>query len=200
MQKYLRMTFAGAAFVAVCAAPALAVDTLEPGKILVVKSGKLAKVVIKPATPPAPLPAIGPNDPVNAGGSVLFRDLGNSSNFNSYTLPAGGWKGLGNPPGTKGYKYKGAGGVGDPCRVVLVKEKVIKAVCKGPDVTMTTPVTDPPAVVAVNIGAGTDNNYCAEFGGTQVKNTVSVLKRKNSGAPSACSSPSGAFLDGDPLF
>lgn len=192
--------FAFAAALALCGGSALAVDTLEPGKIIIVKTGILAKVIIKPAVPPAPLPPFGPTDPTAVGGSVLIRDLGDPMNANTYALPAAGWKGLGNPPGSKGYKYKGTGGAGDPCKVVLVKEKIIKAVCKGADVTLVTPVTVPPAVVAVNIEAGSTNNYCAEFGGTEVKNQAGLLKRKASTAPSACSSPSGAFLDSVGLF
>ena len=56
-------------------------------------------------------------------------------------------------------------------------------------------------MVAVNLSSGPGTSYCAEFGGTEIKNTTSLMKRKDATAlPSACSSPSGAFLNTDLLF
>jgi hypothetical protein len=196
MQKCLRKMFVGAALVAVCATPALAADQLIPGKLIIVKPSKLAKVLAKGTFT---LPT-GADDPTLAGASLLIKDLGDPMNANTYSLPAAGWKGLGNPPGDKGFKYKGAGSGSDPCKVVLVKPKLVKAVCKGVGVTLTTPVTTPPAEVAVNLSVGTGTSYCAEFGGTEIRNTANVMKRQDSTAPSACSSPSGAFLETDSLL
>jgi len=197
MQKCIRKMFVGAALVAMFATPALAADQLVPGKIMIVKPGTLAKVIAKGTFV---LPA-GADDPTTAGGSLLIRDLGDPMNANTYNLPAAGWKGLGNPAGTKGFKYKGTGSVSDPCKVVLIKTKIVKAVCKGTGVTLTTPVSAQPAVVAVNLSSGPGTSYCAEFGGTEIKNTTTLMKRKDATTlPSACSSPSGAFLDTDLLF
>ena len=109
----------------------------------------------------------GGDEPTTAGGSLLIRDLGDPMNANTYNLPAAGWKGLGNPAGSKGFKYKGAGSVSDPCKVVLIKTKIVKAVCKGTGVTLTPPVTPPPAEVAVNLSVGTGTSFCAVFGGTE---------------------------------
>ena len=196
MRKYLGKTFAAAALVALCAAPALAADQLIAGKIIIVKSNKLAKVL---STGTFTLPT-GGDAPTTAGGSLLIRDLGDPMNADTYSLPSIGWKGLGNPPGDKGYKYKGAGTPSDPCKVVLIKTNLVKAVCKGAGVTLTTPFTAPPAEVAVNLSSGPGTSYCSEFGGTEVRNTVNVFKRKDAPAPSACSSPSGAFVDAASLF
>jgi hypothetical protein len=196
MQKCLTRMFVGAGLVALCAAPALAADQLIPGKIIIVKPSTLAKVIAKGTFT---LPT-GGDVPTAAGGSLLVKDLGDPMNANTYSLPSGSWKGLGNPPGIKGYKYKGAGSVSDPCKVVLIKTNIVKAVCKGAGVTLTTPVTAPPADVAVNLSVGTGTSYCAEFGGTEIKNTTNIMKRKDSAAPSACSSPSGAFLETGSLF
>jgi hypothetical protein len=136
-----------------------------------------------------------------AGGSLLIRDLGDPMNAVTYSLPSANWKGLGNPAGSKGFKYKGTGSLTDPCKVVLIKTKIVKAVCKGAGVTLSTPVSAQPAVVAVNLSSGPGTSYCAEFGGTEIKNTTSLMKRKDATTPpSACSSPSGAFLDTDLLF
>ena len=196
MRMHLGKTFAAAALVALCAAPALAEDHLVTGKIIIVKPGTLAKVISKGTFT---LPTAG-DVPTTAGGSLLIRDLGDPMNVNTYSLPSGNWKGLGNPAGDKGYKYKGAGTPSDPCKVVLIKTNIVKAVCKGAGVTLTTPVTAPPAEVAVNLSSGPGTSYCAEFGGTEVKNTSNIFKRKDAPAPSACSSPSGAFLDTTSLF
>jgi len=196
MQKCLTRMFVAAGLVAICTAPALAADQLIPGKIIIVKPSTLAKVIAKGTFT---LP-IGADVPTTAGGSLLIKDLGDPMNANTYSLPSAGWKGLGNPPGDKGFKYKGAGSGSDPCKVVLIKTKIVKAVCKGVGVTLTAPVTAPPADVAVNLSVGTGTSYCAEFGGTEIKNTSTIVKRKDSGAPSGCSSPNGAFLETDSLF
>jgi hypothetical protein len=133
---------------------------------------------------------------MTAGGSLEIRDLGYRSNANTYSLPSGGWKGLGNPPGSTGYKYKGAGTASDPCKVVLIKTNIVKGVCKGAGVTFDTPVTAPPARVAAKFSSGSGTSYCANFGGTEVRNTATILKRKDAPEPPGeCFSPSGAFLD-----
>jgi hypothetical protein len=181
------------AFVAVAAvpvAPVHAADNLVPGKIIIVKPGKLQKFIAKPISPAVfPLPA-GANSPLVKPWNVWFKWF---SNWFHITLPSSAWKGLGNPPGDKGYKYKGAGTLSDPCKVVLVKEKIIKGVCKGP---ILTPDPPHPGVVLVQIGASDlSDRYCAEYGGTEIKNDSSLLKRKDAPAPALCGSPSGAFVD-----
>ena len=188
MRKYLGKALAAAAFVAFCGAPALAADQLVPGKTMIVKPSTLAKVIAKGTF----ILPTGADIPTTSGGDPM--------NVNTYSLPSAKWKGLGNPPGDKGYKYKGDGTLSDPCKVVLIKTNIVKAVCKGAGVTLATPFTAPPAEVAVNLSSGPGTSYCAEFGGTEVKNTATIFKRKDAPAPSACSSPSGAFLDTASLF
>jgi hypothetical protein len=161
-------------------------DELMPGRIVLIKNGTLAKFVAKAAVT-FDLPDAN-NAPTAEGASLSIFDTGGSSG-DTYALPSAGWKGLGNPPGSKGYKYKGAGTVGDPCRVVLVKAKVVKAVCKGGGVQMATPFTGDVGIV---LAVGTDTkNYCALFGGTQVKNDATQVKKKNAPPPGACPSPGG---------
>ena len=67
----------------------------------------------------------------------------------------------------------------------------MKAVCKGTDVDFTLPMIGAEAIV-LSIGA-TPDRYCAEFGGTNVKNDATLLKRKDAGAPTACA----AYTCGD---
>jgi len=182
----LRHVLAGvAALIAV--APALAVDEPTdsmPGRVTIIKAGKLAKFVAKPPTGGAfDLPDAG-NDPTAGGGRLRLIDLGDpNAADNVYGLPAGGWSGLGNPPGARGYKYKGAGSAADPCKVVLVKEKIVKAVCRGPAVDLAQPLDGDLGVV---LTVGPDSkHYCAAFGGTVVKNEAALAKIKSAPAP-AC--------------
>jgi hypothetical protein len=155
---------------------------LLPGRITIIRPGTLAKFVAKPPT--GDTFALPTANPVAAGGSLRIFDTGATAGDDTYTLPLGAsWKGLGNPAGSKGYKYKGAGTPADPCKVVLVKEKVIKGVCLGSGVTLTPPFTGDVAIV---LSLGTTDRYCAQFGGETVKTDATVEKRKNAPAPAAC--------------
>jgi len=166
-----------------------------PGKVNVIKGLKVAKVVSKakaidPDTYALPT-AGGVEDPTLVGASLTFADLGLAGGSVSYLLDATGWKGLGNPPGSGGYKYKGKDDIFDPnpkgtCKIVLVKDKVIKAVCKGTTVTLTTPFAGNASMV-LGIPAGSAAiEYCTEFGGTTAKNDSTILKRKDAPPPFAC--------------
>jgi hypothetical protein len=159
-------------------------DALIPGKKVIVKPGKIAKVLSK-GTFTFPSAA---NDPTVEGGTLHIFDtvVNGGAGDNTYALPAGGWTGLGNPPGAKGFKYKGAGSAGDPCKVVLVKETTIKAVCKGTDVSLVTPFA---GEVGVILTLGTDSKrYCATFGGTELKNDFKITKRKDAVPAGTCAS------------
>jgi len=163
--------------------------TLLPGRVAIIKPGTLAKFVAKPATgdafalPPAPTVAM--------GGALRIFDTSATAGDVTYALPGTGWLPLG-PAGSKGYKYRGAGTVGDPCKVVLVKKRVIKGVCRGTGITLTPPFTGDIGIV---LSLGTTDRYCAQFGGDEVKNDATLTKRKNAPAPGVCASPSGAFID-----
>ena len=165
---------------------------LIPGRIVVVKPGKLVKFVSKskpiaPAVFPIPVPG-STNDPTLDGATLrIFDTSGATAGDVTYDLPSSGWKGLGNPPGVKGYKYKGRNAVpvDDTCKIVLVKEKVIKAVCKGAQVTLTPPFAGPAGIV-LDVGSASIR-YCAEFGGQERKNDVKLMKRKDAPTPAQCS-------------
>jgi hypothetical protein len=150
-----------------------------------VKPTTLAKFVAKPATgdtfaPPAA-------NPVTEGGSLRFFDTLTTAGDDLYALPAGAsWKALGNPPGAKGYKYKGAGTVGDPCKVVLVKPTVIKGICRGTGVALTPPFS---GEIGIVLSLGTTDRYCGSFGGDETRNDATLTRRKNSPAPGSCAAP-----------
>lgn len=193
MLRRLAVAVALVAFVAVAVpvAPAHATDQLVPGKILIVKHGKLTKFIAKPISPAVFALPNAANSPIVKPWFIWFRWFGT---WRHLALPLPQWKGLGNPAGSKGYKYKGAGTLADPCKVVLVKPKIVKAVCKG---DVLPPAGPHPGTVPAQLGAGDlSDRYCAEYGGTEIKNDANLLKRKDAPAPALCASPSGAFVDG----
>jgi hypothetical protein len=108
-------------------ATADAADQLIPVRVLVIKPGRLFKFVSKGTFSLPP----GVDNPTVAGGSLCFDATADTvAGGATFALPTSGWKGLGNPAGAKGFKYKGAGSLSDPCKVILLKANVIKGVCK----------------------------------------------------------------------
>jgi hypothetical protein len=168
-----------------------AVDIAIPAKIGVIKPGKIAKIVSKNPSG-FTLPVAGSAEDPTLGGAALTifdtdLDGGGTATFE---LGAAGWTALGNPAGSKGYKYKGAADGSGPCTIVLIKSAVIKAVCKGTAVTLTTPfVATLGANLAIPVGTTAAVRYCAELGGTEAKNDAKILKRKDAPAPAACAAP-----------
>jgi hypothetical protein len=123
-------------------------------------------------------------NPFVSGGSLRFYDVAFTAGDDTYPLAAGGsWTSLGNPPGSKGFKYRGAGSPSDPCKVVLIKQSVIKAVCKGTGITLQPPFT---GEVGIVLTLGATDRYCAEVGGMEVKNDPDGTKRKDAPAPGGC--------------
>jgi hypothetical protein len=161
-------------------------DELIPGKVVVIKPNKLAKFVAKPPTGSTfTLPGMN-NFPTAEGATLrIFDTLFGGAGDVTFNLDDSGWIGLGNPPGSKGFKYKGKNAVPADltCKVVLIKEKVIKGVCKG-IIPLTTPFS---GNVGVILTAGTDSKqYCAEYGGDPKKNDEKLTKRKNAPPPPGC--------------
>ncbi|MBX3023329.1 M28 family peptidase [bacterium] len=177
------------------AVAASALDVGIPAQAGVIKPGKLAKLVAKDQADFAlPSPG-GAGDPTLGGATLTFFDTGApGAGAASFALGAAGWSGLGNPAGSKGYKYKGAADGAGPCSVVLIKSTVIKAVCKGAAVSVTPPLA---ATLAVNLAipAGTVAavRYCAALGGSDARNDAGGLKRKDAPAPGQCAEPPGGF-------
>jgi hypothetical protein len=158
-----------------------------PGRLALLVPGRIAKFVAKPTSDLFPLPDAA-NDPTINGGSFAIFDTA-AANTNTYALPASGWQGLGSPPGSTGFKYRGAGSAGDPCKIVLVKSKVVKALCRGTSITLTPPFVGETGVI-LSIGTDTDTKrYCASFGGTTSRNDSTLLKRKDAPPPGACPTP-----------
>lgn len=181
------------------AAPSLALDITIPAKVGVIKPGKLAKLVSKSSTAFTLPTAGGAEDPTIGGADLILFDTElEGAGTVTVTLGSAGWSGLGNPAGSKGYKYKGKDDPGSPCSVVLVKEKVIKAICKGTAVAFTPPFDgNLGANLAIPSGTTAALRYCAELGGTDLKNDATQLKRKDAPSPVQCAEvPSEPEFDG----
>src|ERR1700752_3287506 len=120
--------------------PAGATDIPIPGKLLLIKEGRV-KFISKPAGQFVLPPANGPTDPTMNPSSInVFQQFGSLTD----TLTGGILEGLGNPPGSPGYKYKNLSAPsGGAVKLILMKPTIIKILAKddaplagsvGPDV------------------------------------------------------------------
>ena len=191
LTKFAHRTSVAALLAAFAAAPALAADIPIPASVHLVKqdnkagfAGKLAKIVAKPSAGSFPLPS---GNPVVSGAYLRFFQTGAPQPWQMVSLPASGWKAL----GASGFKYKGAGSASGPCKSVLLKGNVIKAVCKGPG------STDSPAPYAIPVADGgafelviAGDRYCAESsaatGADIKKNDAGLFNAKGASAPASC--------------
>jgi hypothetical protein len=148
-----------------------------PGQLGLVKPTKLAKFKSKATTS-----FLMPVGEVTGGTLEVFDTIFGGAGANTYPLTAGTWKGLGDPPGVNGWKYKGEGDAGDPCKVVLIKPTIVKGVCKGTAITLSPPFLGDMGVL---LAAG-DATYGARYGGFTIKNSADGFKRKDATAPGNC--------------
>jgi hypothetical protein len=172
----------------VFASPVLAADSLVTGRRIIVAPAQGAFFDSKD-TITLPTPA-GAADPTLVGASVRFYDTGNPGNQAIYSLPAVNWQGLGNPPGDKGYRYRGNGGPADPCDADL-QEDEIDVNCNNPASTPTIPFSGEGGFV-LTLGANVDR-YCAVLGGTLANNSAELFKRVNAPAPPTCTVTAAPF-------
>jgi len=167
------------------AAPAAAADELLAGGSLVVRSGALARVVARPA-PGGHLALPGPaNDPTLGGAELRIFDLApGGAGDDAYVLPAAGWKRRGSADAPRRYRYRGRGTAEDPCRLVLLEPRLVKAVCRGSAVTLAPPFVGEVAVI-LSVGAARAR-YCATFGGTTLQNRAGGARRRGARIPVEC--------------
>jgi polyvinyl alcohol dehydrogenase (cytochrome) len=119
-----------------------------------------------------------------------------SSEEQTMALPAVSWTALGNPPGSKGYKYKDPKTLNGPCKSVLIKPgKLVKANCKGSGIGYSLDEANQGEVaVTLRMGLGDEVEYCMRFGGTVTKDLGTgastsgnaLFKAKNAERPDAC--------------
>ena len=180
--------------VAGLASQAGAFDEPIPTKVGLVKfdgdppAGILYKLVSKAPNPP--LFTLPTSSPAVTGGSLtVTMDTGTLSCTLAPGLFAGtvGWKELGSPTGSKGYKYiNKLASASDPCKIVILKEKVINVLAKATG-TLPAPLASGNPDVDTVLTLGTDD-YCALWGeGTHFKEKQErLINAKNQPPPGAC--------------
>ncbi len=166
------------------------------GKTLVMKDKdgdpSKRKVVYLSKDAGAPL-LVGAEAPTQAGASVTLYSP-STGEKDTFDLPAGGWKGLGNPPGSKGYKYKDKQQANGPCKVAVIKPgKLLKAVCKGSQIGFSLDEASQGSLgVRVRVG---NSAVCSVFGGTIKKDIgaapgkTGIFKAKDAPPATSCVIP-----------
>ena len=160
---------------------------LVPGRRLVVNHSSVRFEARPAPNEDFPLPAA---DPTVVGGAFRIFDtmLGGGNTNTDIALPPSGWEGLGRPAGTRGWRYRGEVTPDDPCRIVLVKPRMLKVLCRGAGLSLSTQFADDAGVV---LSLGATDRYCATFGGLHVREDVFALIRKRAPAPVSCPTPFG---------
>jgi hypothetical protein len=143
----------------------------------------------------------------NTTGTVQGNPITNGASFNvviggdgtqCMTMPASGWSVI----GTQGFKYKDPSLANGPVKVALIKATpsgnfLLKVITKGNTVVPGNPTT---TNYGTNFTINSGDEYCASTGtATPTKNTPAKFLVKNDTGmlctATACSSPSGAFLE-----
>jgi hypothetical protein len=216
MRKMMMIGVAFAAALALCGESAFAVDQKIIGKKLLIKNPPSGtannKVVFLSKDPVIAIPGTMAEDPrcvpaggSGAGGVLIVNDPVTSESF-TINLPCGLWtiNGAGNL-----YKYKDT--TGATCKIVMVKStKLVKAVCKGTQVSYDLDLGTDQVNVDVKLRTGTTPRaWCTSFnagaaGCTVTKNgsdDKTYLAKNCTTAPVTCTaSPSGAFIEVASLF
>jgi polyvinyl alcohol dehydrogenase (cytochrome) len=185
---------------ALCALGAAGCPARLAGKKLLVKDRataaskrKLVYLAKDTETVVAPNPETDDDPTINGATLTLSNPL--TQETDTYSLPASGWAGLGNPPGVKGYKYKDASLADGPCKGAQLKTgKLVKAKCQGDGIAFTLDeASQDELVMALRIGPGGAWQYCSVFGGTITKDEGSSIsgdkgdfKSKSADRPTSC--------------
>ena len=141
-------------------------------RIALIKPGRLVKFMARGSFA---LPDPNTDNPTAEGGS--FTVTGTTGSV-AYPLDAAGWKGLGpSGDGSRGFKFRGT-----PCRMVLVREQVVKAVCRDDTGTLAVPEAGPVDFV-LTVGM---TRYCGQCGGSVWGNPAMLFKRRECVVPVAC--------------
>lgn len=154
---------------------------LMPTKVALLKSSPAVKLVSKAQTL---LPIVAPDQTPN---SLSVRNNGGEM---LDPLTGGTWKLLGKPDAPKGYKYVNKSApAGGACKVLLIKDSGIKAVCKDKGA-----IPDPLADgtngnLEISLVLGIDR-YCAEGPAPHAtEKEGKLIKVKDAAAPAACAGP-----------
>jgi len=156
---------------------------------------KLALKIIDPSfLAPEPGSVEDPTAPGYAAGGLTLELARGTAETATLSMDSSLWRGLGTPAGSKGWLYRDPQGASGPCRSALVKDGLIKAVCKGSAIPFT---LDEAAQneLGVNMQFGrVFKSRCSVFGGV-VRETstaaapVGTFKAKDAPAPAVCPVP-----------
>lgn len=134
------------------------------------------------ALPPSPLIS-------QYGVNLTIRDLGGTV----YVFPpdnigptGSGWSVIGDPSSPKGYRYRRPSKT-SPCSLLSVTAKQITGKCRAIIGPGALPFAGEAGLSLYFSGGGdTATKYCAQFGGTDVRNDARTLIRKGAPAPAVC--------------
>ncbi len=118
-----------------------------------------------------------------AGLACVNQDCAITASSGSVELPAANWIGLGNPAGSKGYRYKDRDLSAAGVKTVILKpgKLIIKAV--GPNWPWAPVGGDTAVALTLQVGIG---RYCAEFGGSEIINEPGRVSFRDAPSPAAC--------------
>jgi CDP-diacylglycerol--glycerol-3-phosphate 3-phosphatidyltransferase len=155
------------------------------GGELAIRPGKMLKFGGRP-TGVRQLPT-GSNDPTLNGALLAVFDTDEGWGM-EFELPAAGWKAKGRPGEPRGFRYRGAGTDTDPCTLVTIGKRRLRAICKGVAIDQHLPAAGELAV-QLHLGGAekSEKRYCASFGGRTARNDVTGFRRRNAPAV-ACDS------------
>lgn len=131
-------------------------------------------------------PVVGtPADPTLNGATIR---LWNPTTLEAVelALPSGAaWKGLGKPPGAKGFKFSSKSA---PCRSVVVRKGGSLRLSCGSPASLLPFSLDEPAqgTIALSVQFGTSAPQCAVFGGLIVADEPSIFRAKKAAGSPAC--------------
>ncbi len=186
-----------------CAATCALADggLLSGRKLLVIDRATDAskrKVVLASRDTKVAVPAKdGLGDPTLHGATLTVYNP-TTTEMDVVPLPSSGWTALGKPAGAKGYRYRGAGTAGDPCRrVIVLAGRAVNAVCKGAGLGFTLDEQPSQGGLAVALDLGSDQRLCLDFGGrirkdqdvTQTGSGTGKFLALEAPAPPACAVP-----------
>jgi hypothetical protein len=154
-------------------------------------------VAIKDAALTAPA-ATSDGDPSKNGATlVLFSPT--TAQSENFALIAQHWTAVGNPAGSKGYKYSNKDQADGPCTKALLKPgKLLKVLCNGTQITyaLNNPAGQGTMALTFQAGTGaTSARFCAAFSGTAVtKDTPAIngsgtFQAKGAPPPMVCPQP-----------
>lgn len=122
-----------------------------------------------------------------AGLSCVGPECAIAGSTGSMHLPASFWRGLGNPPGSGGYRYKDPNGTAGGVRAVVLKPERLTIKAVGPGWTWLPAGGEDAVVVTMSINTPFGvRRYCAELDGSQGTNLPGYLSFRDAQAPSAC--------------